>query len=66
MIEQGIASDSSDDEWDRHIQDGYGRFGGARLLREAAATTIANLNMTGLVQNAFHQYKEMRDQGAQE
>ncbi|KAG0597430.1 hypothetical protein M758_UG337700 [Ceratodon purpureus] len=56
---QGIPPDSSDEEWDSHIKEEYGRFGRARLLREAAPVTDANMNITGLVQNAFHWYEEM-------
>ena len=63
---QGVDPDSSDEEWDTHIQEEYGRFGRARLLREAAAVTDADMDITGLVQNAFHQYEEMRDQAAGE
>lgn len=39
-----------------HIENEYGRFGRARLLREAASETDANLDMAGLVQNTFNQY----------
>ena len=59
MSWQGIPPDSSDEEWDTHIQEEYGRFGRARLLREAAATTDADMDLTGLVQNAFNQYEDL-------
>ena len=56
---QGVPEDSSDEEWDSHIQNEYGRLGRARLLRECAAETDAHLDITGLVQNTFNQYEEM-------
>ena len=59
MSMQGIPPDSSDEEWDNHIQEEYGRFGRARLLREAAASTDANMDLTGQVHNAFNQYDEL-------
>ena len=59
VMVQGYPEDSSDEEWESHIEEEYGRLGRARLLREAAPERDVNLNMNGLVRNTFNQYEEM-------
>lgn len=56
---QGIDFDSSDEEWEAHIRDEYGRHGRARLLREAATETDVNVDMAGLVHNTFNRYDNL-------